>query len=308
MTRANSVTAERAGSHLETLARPPSVPARALRGAWRFARRKPFGAFGAAIILGLVLVALFAPVLAAYDPEASGRGARLLSPRWTHWMGTDNIGRDLFSRVVYGARVSLYVGIAASALGIGLGLAFGLLSGYAGGWLDNLIQRVMDVVLAFPGLILALGLVAMLGPSLRNVLIAISVGAIPNASRVVRGVVLGVKEEDYVTAARLLGATHPRIVLRHILPNTLAPVIVLASVGFGTAIIAEASLSFLGLGIPPPTPSWGAMLSGPSRRFMTTAPWMAVFPGLAISLVIFGVNMFGDALRDVLDPRLRGGR
>jgi peptide/nickel transport system permease protein len=163
----------------------------------------------------------------------------------------------------------------------------------------------MDIMLAFPGLILALALVAMLGQSLRNVLIAVAVAGVPTASRVVRGVVLSAKEEDFVTAARLLGASAPRIVLRHILPTTLAPVIVLASVSFGTAIVAEASLSFLGLGVPPPAPSWGGMLSGPSRRFMTQAPWMAIFPGLALSLVIFGVNVFGDALRDVLDPRLR---
>jgi peptide/nickel transport system permease protein len=276
-----------------------------LAGVARFVRRKPFGAFGAAIIVVLVVVAAFAPVIAAYDPQETIRGARLLSPRWTFWFGTDNIGRDLFSRLVYGARISLIVGICATALGIGFGLLFGLLSGYAGGWVDQLIQRVMDIVLAFPGLILALALVAMLGASLRNVLIAIAVGGIPTASRVVRGVVLSTKEEDFVTAARLLGASAPRIVLRHILPSTLAPVIVLASISFGTAIIAEASLSFLGLGVPPPAPSWGGMLSGPSRRFMTQAPWMAIFPGLAISLVIFGINVFGDALRDVLDPRLR---
>jgi peptide/nickel transport system permease protein len=279
-----------------------------LRVVARFVRRKPFGACGAAILVALVLVAAFAPLIAAYDPQETIRGARLLSPRWTFWMGTDNIGRDLFSRLVYGARISLTIGIVASALGIGGGVLFGLVSGYAGGWVDQLIQRVMDILLAFPGLILALALVAMLGPSLRNVLIAIAVGGVPTASRVVRSVVLSAKEEDFVTAARLLGASAPRIVVRHIMPATLAPVIVLASVSFGTAIIAEASLSFLGLGVPPPAPSWGGMLSGPSRRFMTEAPWMAVFPGLAISLVIFGVNVFGDALRDVLDPRLRGGR
>ncbi len=287
-------------------AHTPALPGRALGGVLRFVRRKPFGAAGGAIVLALIIVAALAPLIAPYDPQQSIRGARLLSPRPAHPMGTDNIGRDLFSRIVYGARISLYVSVAATVLGIGTGLLFGLLSGYAGGWVDNVIQRAMEVMLAFPGLILALALVAMLGASLRNVLIAIAVGAIPNASRVVRGVVLSARQEDYVTAARLLGASGARIVFRHILPNTMAPVIVLASVSFGTAIVAEGSLSFLGLGIPPPTPSWGGMLSGPSRRFMTTSPWMAVFPGLAISIVVFGVNAFGDALRDVLDPRMRG--
>jgi peptide/nickel transport system permease protein len=283
----------------------PTLPSRAYRGVVRFVQRKPVGAFGAGIVVVLIVVAALAPVIAPYDPQESIPGARLLSPRAGHPMGTDNIGRDLFSRIVYGARISLYISVAATVLGVGFGLLFGLLSGYAGGWADNAIQRSMDILLAFPGLILALALVAMLGASMRNVLIAIAVGSIPTASRVVRGVVLTVKQEDYVTAARLLGAPGSRIVLRHILPNTMAPVIVLASITCGAAIVAEGSLSFLGLGIPPPSPSWGGMLSGPSRRFMTVAPWMAIFPGLAISLVIFGINIFGDALRDVLDPRLR---
>lgn len=279
---------------------------RALHAVATFIRRKPFGAAGAVVMLAFVMVALLAPVITPYDPQESLTGKRLLSPRAEHWAGTDNIGRDLFSRLIEGARISLFISVAATILGIGAGMLVGLVSGYAGGWADAVMQRCVDVMQAFPGLILALALVAMLGSSLRNVLIAVAVGGIPTAARVVRGVVLGVKQEDFVIAARLLGASTPRIVLRHVLPNTLAPIIILASVGFGTAIIAEGSLSFLGLGIPPPTPSWGSMLSGPSRRFMTAAPWMAIFPGLAISIVIFGINIFGDALRDVLDPRLRG--
>lgn len=270
-----------------------------------FVRRKPFGAAGAAVVLAFIVVALLAPLITPYDPQESLAGKRLLSPRAEHWAGTDNIGRDLLSRLIEGARISLLVSVSATFLGIGIGMLVGLVSGYAGGWVDAVMQRCVDVMQAFPGLILALALVAMLGSSLRNVLIAVAIGGIPTASRVVRSVVLGVKQEDFVTAARLLGASTPRIVLRHVLPNTMAPIIILASVGFGTAIIAEGSLSFLGLGIPPPTPSWGSMLSGPSRRFMTAAPWMAIFPGLAISIVIFGINVFGDALRDVLDPRLR---
>ena len=272
----------------------------------RFVLRKPLGAFGAGIVLVLFLVALFAPLVAPHDPNESIRGARLVAPTWSHIMGTDNLGRDLFSRPVYGARISLIVGLGASVVGIVSGVALGLVSGYLGGKVDEIMQRIIDSMMAFPGLILALALVAMLGPSIRNVLIAIALGSIPNTTRVVRGAVLSVKQEDYVQASRSLGATGFRIAVSHLLPNIMAPVLILASVMFGTAIIAEASLSFLGLGIQPPTPSWGAMLSGPSRRFMTTAPWMAIFPGLAISIVIFGINIFGDALRDVLDPRLRG--
>lgn len=270
------------------------------------ARRKPLGAMGAGLMLLLVLVALLAPLLAPHDPYESISGARLLAPSFSHPMGTDNLGRDLLSRIIYGARISLMIGVLAGALGTLGGLVVGLVSGYAGGWVDNLIQRIVDSLMAFPGLILALALVATLGPSLRNVMIAIAVGAVPNTSRVIRGAVLAAKQEDYVSAARALGAPGWRIAVRHIVPNVMAPVLILASVGFGVSIIAEASLSFLGLGAQPPTPSWGVMLSGPSRRFMTDAPWMAIFPGLAISLVIFGINVFGDALRDILDPRLRG--
>ena len=277
-----------------------------LRRMMVLARRKPLGALGAGLMLLLVVVALLAPLLAPYDPYESISGARLLSPSLSHPMGTDNLGRDLLSRIIYGARISLMIGVLAGALGTLGGLTVGLISGYAGGWVDNVIQRVVDSLMAFPGLILALALVATLGPSLRNVMIAIAVGAIPNTSRVIRGAVLSAKQEDYVSAAHALGAPGWRIAIFHIVPNVMAPVLILASVGFGVSIIAEASLSFLGLGAQPPTPSWGVMLSGPSRRFMTDAPWMAIFPGLAISLVIFGINVFGDALRDILDPRLRG--
>ncbi len=280
--------------------------------AWRstraFISKKPLGTAGGAVILLLAIVAATAPLIAPYDPNESVGGARLLAPSTTHFMGTDNLGRDLLSRIIYGARVSIVIGLGAALVGTAAGVALGLTSGYLGGVVDEVIQRVMDSMLAFPGLILALALVAMMGPSLRNVLIAIVIGSIPSKTRVIRGAVLSVKQEDFVTAARALGAPGWRIAVFHLLPNIFAPVLILGSLSFGTAIIAEASLSFLGLGIQPPTPSWGAMLSGPSRRFMTTAPWMAIFPGLAISSVIFGVNVFGDALRDVLDPRLRGSQ
>jgi peptide/nickel transport system permease protein len=255
-------------------------------------------------LIGFSLVAIFAPLLAPCDPYDSVAG-RLQSPNAAHWMGTDNLGRDLLSRLIYGARISMYVGLAAIVIGTGVGVVLGMISGYAGRWVDVVIQRSMDIMMAFPGLILALALVAMLGNSLRNVLIAVAIGAIPQTVRVIRSAVLGAKEQDYVMAARVIGAPSWRIIFRHLLPNIVAPAIVLASVTFGWAIIVEASLSFLGLGIQPPTPSWGAMLSGPARRYMLSAPWMAIFPGLAISAVIFGINVFGDALRDVLDPRLR---
>jgi len=276
--------------------------------AMSLARHYPLGTFGLGVLLLVVLLAVFAPLLAPHDPYESISGARLLPPSWTHPMGTDNLGRDLLSRIIFGARISLIVGIGGAVAGIAGGLLIGMTSGYLGGRIDNVLQRIVDSMMAFPGLILALALVATLGPSLKNVLIAISVGAIPGTSRVIRGAVLAVKEEDYVFAARSLGASGSHIAIRHILPNIVAPVLILASVAFGTSIIAEASLSFLGLGAQPPSPSWGMMLSGPSRRFMTDSPWMAVFPGLAISLVIFGINVFGDMLRDILDPRLRGSR
>lgn len=288
------------------LAPPRGRAAAAWVGMRKFVTKKPLGAAGAGIVLVLVVVSILAPLLSPYDPNESLGGARLLAPSADHWMGTDNLGRDLMSRLIHGARISLIVGLGASLIGTIVGVLLGLLSGYAGGAIDEVMQRLIDSMMAFPGLILALALVAMLGPSVRNVLIAIAIGSIPSTTRVVRGAVLGVKQEDFVLASRALGASGWRIAFFHLLPNIAAPVLILGSVLFGTAIIAEASLSFLGLGVQPPTPSWGAMLSGPSRRFMTDAPWMAIFPGLAISLVIFGINVFGDALRDVLDPRLRG--
>lgn len=291
----------------EGLAAPAAAPVAAsrTRKLLRIARRNPLGMCGLGLLIALAVIAALAPLFAPHDPYVSVAGERLLGPSLAHPMGTDNLGRDLLSRIVYGARVSLVVGAGGAFAATLGGLIVGMTSGYLGGRWDSIIQRVVDSVMAFPGLILALALVATLGPSLRNVLIAISVGAIPSTSRVIRGAVLSVKQEDYVSAAHSLGATGWHIAIRHILPNIVAPVLILASVAFGTSIIAEASLSFLGLGAQPPSPSWGMMLSGPSRRFMTTAPWMAIFPGLAISLVIFGINVFGDMLRDLLDPRLR---
>lgn len=270
-----------------------------------FARKTPLGAFGAAIVIAFGLVAVFAPMFMPHDPYLSVPGARLTAPSLSHPMGTDELARDVLSRVVLGARISLYVGVAGVVLGTGGGLIIGLFSGYIGGLFDTITQRIMDILLAFPGLIFALALVAMLGNSLRNVILAVAIGAIPSTVRVVRASVLAAKAEDYVLAAQVIGASPIRIALRQVLPNVLAPVIILGSVTFGSAIIIESSLSFLGLGIQPPEPSWGAMLSGPARRYMLDAPWLAIGPGVALTLVVFGVNVFGDGLRDVLDPRMK---
>jgi ABC-type dipeptide/oligopeptide/nickel transport system permease subunit len=272
---------------------------------WRFARRKPLGAVSALLLLGVVLMAVFAPLIATHDPAQNIPRARLKAPSSTYLMGTDAQARDMFSRIVYGARLSLKVGILSVALGTLAGAVVGLISGYFSGAVDLVIQRCVDIMLAVPVLILAIALVALLGRSTTNVVLAIAIGLIPGASRVVRGAVLAAREHQYVESARALGAGHGRIMLRHILPNVMAPIIILATVGLGGAIIAETSLSFLGLGPPVTQPSWGEMLSNQARTFMTVAPWLGIFPGLAITITVFSVNMLGDALRDLLDPRLR---
>jgi peptide/nickel transport system permease protein len=286
--------------------RHESSALRPVRTTLRFVRRKPLGAFGALVLLALVFTAIFAPLIATHDPFAQERSAVLVSPGSAHWFGGDNVGRDVFSRVVYGARISVTVGMVAVAIGILGGTTVGLISAYWGRWVDMLIQRLMDAIMAFPTLVLALAVVALLGPSIRNIMLAIGFVLIPAESRVVRGAVLSIKENQYVEAARACGATDRRIILRHILPNVVPVLIVLASIRLGGAILTEASLSFLGLGTPPPNPSWGQMLSQQGRLYFETAPWMALFPGIAISLSVLGINLFGDALRDVLDPRLRG--
>src|SRR6059036_16784 len=281
--------------------------ARALRGVGRFARRKPLGAPGALIVVAMLVMAAFAERIAPYDYDETVRGARMKPPSAAHWLGTDNLSRDMWSRVVYGARVSITVGFATIALATFLATVIGVSSGYFGGAYDLVIQRLVDAWLSFPYLVIILSVMAVLGPGLLNLVVALAILIAAINSRVIRGAAIAVAQSTYVEAARALGCGHARIIARHILPNVMATIIILATIGLGATILAESSLSFLGFGVPPPFPSWGAMLSGSGRTYMFRAPWMAVWPGVAISLAVFGFNMLGDALRDVLDPRLRGG-
>jgi peptide/nickel transport system permease protein len=273
-------------------------------------RRKPLGAAGAAVLCALIAVAILAPVLAPYDPykfnyNERGLPIRMQPPGAKFFFGTDPLGRDVFSRIVYGSRVSLIVGFASVALGTFFGTLIGLASGFWEGRVDQTLQRGVDTCMAVPGIVLALAVVSVLGQSLTNIILVIALVIAPGASRVVRGAVLSVKQNTFVDAAYAAGASSWRIVLRHILPNVFAPILIIASVWLGNAIVIEAALSFLGLGTPPPTPTWGGMLSGEGRRNLETAPYLAIFPGLAISIVVLAFNMLGDALRDLLDPRLR---
>jgi peptide/nickel transport system permease protein len=285
----------------------PNRIAAVLQGLWQFCRYKPLGAFGGFIVVGLLIKEVFAPRIAPYQYDETIPGARMKAPGAQFWMGTDNLGRDVYSRVVYGAAVSVTVGFGAVLLANVLATAIGITSGYFGGAYDICVQRVVDAWQSFPFLVVILSLMAVLGPGLLNLVLALGVLGAAAASRVIRGTTISVMQNTYVEAARALGAGHLRIMLRYILPNVAATVIILATIGLGAAILAESALSFLGFGVPPPYPSWGAMLSGSGRSFMYRAPWMAIWPGAAISLAVFGFNMLGDALRDVLDPRLRGG-
>ncbi len=275
--------------------------------ALRFVRNKPLGAAGAVVILAMLFVAFFATVLAPYDPYRGDYGSPFVRPSADHWFGTDEFGRDVMSRIMYGARIALFVGFTASFAGCTIGGLLGVVSAYWGGNVDLLLERVMDILLAFPQLIMALAVAAILGPAVHNVVIAVAVPIIPRAARVVRATALSVKENQYVEAVQALGALRGRIVLRHILPNVAAPYIIILTAQLGAAILAEASLSYLGLGTAEPTPSWGLMLSGSAPMYAEKAPWVAIFPGVAISLAVFGFNLFGDSLRDALDPKLRRG-
>lgn len=271
----------------------------------KFARAKPLGAAGALVILGMLAVAASAELLAPYDAYQADYAQQFARPSAAHWFGTDEFGRDLMSRIMYGARIALFVGFSASFIGCTIGGLLGVTSAYVGGKLDLLLERLMDILLAFPQLILALAIASILGPAVENVVIAISIPIIPRAARVVRATALSVKENVYVEAVNALGAGQSRIVLRHIVPNVVAPYIILLTAQLGGAILAEAALSFLGLGAAEPTPSWGLMLSGSALSYAEKAPWIPVFPGIAISLGVFGFNLFGDSLRDALDPKLR---
>jgi peptide/nickel transport system permease protein len=276
---------------------------------WRHLRyhiaRHPLGAVGAAIMAIFVFAAIFADFLTRFDPVTTNSALSLAPPSAAHIFGADFMGRDIYSRIIYGARISLAVGLGSACLGCALGVALGLTSGYLGGWVDLIIQRLVDIMQALPVLILALVMAAALGPALDNTIVAIAIPLIPYSARVIRSNTLALREMPYVEAARAVGMSEFRIAVRHVLPNTLAPLIVLATAQLGSAILTESSLSFLGLGIPEPHPSWGRMLSESAAEYVRTAPWLVIFPGVAISLAVFGTNLLGDALRDILDPRLR---
>ena len=269
------------------------------------ARRYPLGAAGAVIMAVFVFAALFAPLITVYVPLSTNAAFSLARPSTAHWLGCDFMGRDVYSRIVYGARISLAVGCGSMTLGVSIGVIIGLLSGYLGGWIDLAAQRLIDILQSLPLLVMALLMAASLGPSMRNTIIAISIPLVPTVARVIRSNTLMLREMPFVEAARAVGMNEVSIALRHVLPNTLAPLIVLATAQLGSAILVEAALSFLGLGIPEPYPSWGRMLSESAAEYMRTAPWLVIFPGLAISLAVFGTNLLGDALRDIFDPRLR---
>jgi len=270
-----------------------------------YAATHPLGVIGALIMVVFVFAAVFAPVLTSYDPIGTNPAVALSPPSHLHVFGADSMGRDIYARIVYGARISLAVGLGSTFLGSVFGVALGLASGYIGGWVDLVIQRVVDVLQAVPLLVLALVMAASLGPALDNTIVAIAIPLIPYTARVIRSNTLALREQPFVEAARAVGMSEFRIAVRHVLPNTLAPLIVIATAQLGAAILTEASLSFLGLGVPEPHPSWGRMLSESAAEYVRVAPWLVIFPGIAISLAVFGTNLFGDALRDILDPRLR---
>jgi len=290
---------------VEELTRAPASRARWRAAIADFVRHRPLGAAGGAIILVTMVLAVMAGLIAPYDPLANDYAAMLAPPSAAHWLGTDAYGRDVLSRIIFGSRTAMTVGLGASIIGATLGSLIGVVSAYFGGRVDLLVQRVMDVFFAFPVIILALAVVAILGTGAGNVILAIATPMVPRCARVVRSSALSVREMPYVDAARASGFRHTRIILRHMLPNVMAPILIMGTAFIGEAILLEASLSFLGLGVQEPTAAWGLMLRGAAVEFAETAPWMAIFPGLAISFAVFGFNLFGDSLRDALDPKLR---
>ena len=308
---AGHVTDEQLPSHA------PTVPGATLLGRrrgsplWvtlRFVRRQPLGTIGGLLILGFFLVALLAPVVAPQGYNTTHLLAKLHRPSRAYPLGADQLGRDQLSRIIYGARTSMYVGLGTVAIATVLSVAIGMFSGFVGRWPDLVIQRVVDAWLAFPTLVILLSLMAVVGTGMAQVIAVLSVSIGIGGTRVVRSATLMFRKATFVEAARATGASTLRLLLQHVLPNLFGPIMVMATIGLSAAILAEAGLSFLGFGIPPPTPSWGQMLSGSAALYIYNAPWLAIFPGVAITLVVFGVNMFGDALRDELDPRLGGSR
>lgn len=276
-----------------------------LQATLHFCRREPLGTFGLVLVLIIAVTGLSAELIAPYSPTSNDFAAMTEPPSWTHLLGTDQFGRDLLSRIIYGARTALIVGLTSAIVGGFAGLVLGVASAYFGGRLDLIFQRIFDVMMAFPLIIMALAVVAIFGSGVQNVIIAITIPLIPRCARVVRSSALAIREIPYVDAARACGFGHSRIILRHMVPNVMAPFLIMLTAFVGQAILAEASLSYLGLGVQEPTPAWGLMLQGGAEEYASTAPWIAIFPGLAIALTVFGVSLFGDALRDVLDPKLR---
>lgn len=282
-----------------------NTPETPLRRAWRRLKSRKAAMFGLVVIIALMLIAIFAPLIAPHDPIRQSWTAVRKAPSALYWFGTDEVGRDLFSRVIYGTRASLAAGVISVGIAVALGVPLGLLAGYGPRWVDTILSRITDAMLASPFLILAIALAAFLGPSLTNAMIAIGITATPIFIRLTRGQVLAVKVEDYVESARAVGNPRWRIAVKHILPNVMPQLLVQITLTIATAVIAEASLSFLGLGQQPPAPSWGSMLNS-AQRFLTNAPWMAIWPGLAIFITVLSFNLLGDGLRDAFDPRERG--
>jgi peptide/nickel transport system permease protein len=269
------------------------------------ARKNPLGVFGAGVVVIMIVSAIFAPWLSPHNPESNAFEFMLVPPSTDFWLGTDQFGRDVLTRIIYGARTALFVGFTAAFVGSFIGLILGVGSAYFAGKIDLIFQRVMDVFMAFPLIIMALAIVSIFGTGTQNVIIAITIPFIPRCARVVRSNALAIREIPYVDAARAMGFSHLRIIIRHMAPNVMAPFLIMITAFVGQAILLEASLSYLGLGVQEPTPAWGLMLQGGAEEYVESAPWVAVFPGLAISLAVFGFNLFGDAVRDTLDPRLR---
>ncbi len=299
-----------------------SIPSTDTRDGWwtstmawlnMFARKQPLGVIGALILIGIVLLAFLAPVISPFDPyevhvtyKYAAPGVVLETTGQRFWLGADQLGRDTLSRLVYGARISLYVSLISVGIGVTLGALIGIISAYFGGKVDLLVQRLVDTVMAFPAIILALAVVSVFGAALRNVILSLIIFLTPAAARVVRSQALSVKEMDYVLAARAMGANAWRVIFFHMVPNCAAPYIVFATANLGFAVVVEAALSFLGVGTPPDVPSWGGMLSITGQKFIEVSPWLVFFPSLAVSVAVFGFNLLGDALRDALDPRLKG--